>query len=326
MDFDFSAMSGKKALITGGCGFLGSNLARRLLELGVDVFIISRNGKSRENLKGVESKIKFLEGDLTDDSFVSESLEEKDYLFHLAWQTDLKKSMSNPQEDIKNDIIGLLNILESCRKKNPGIKVIFTSTVTVVGKTENLSPAEDSPENPVSVYELNKLIAEKYLKMYYSVYGINYCVLRLSNVFGEFQSIDNPSRGVLNFMIGRALRGEILTVYGKGDFIRDYSYVQNYVDAFILAAISEKTNGEFYVLGSGEGKTMNEVVDNIKKIVEDSSNKSVAITHVEFPGDESEINKRNFVADYSKFKTATGWFPKISFGDGLRKTIKFYLR
>ena len=324
MDFDFSSMKEKNVLIVGGGGFIGSNLARKLLELGANVFIITRKEKSRENFFGIESKITFLEGDLTDEEFVSESLNGKDFLFHLAWQTDLKKSMANPQEDVKNDIGGLLNILESCRNKNA--KIIFASAVTVAGKTENLSPTEEFPENPVSIYEVNKLIAEKYLKMYYSVYGINSCVLRLSNVFGEFQRIDNPSRGVLNFMIGRALRGEKLTVYGKGDFIRDYCYVQNYIDAFLLAAMSEKTNGQVFILGSGEGRTMNEVVEKIKEIVESLTNENVEISHVEFPKGESEINKRNFIANYSKFKAATGWFPKISFDDGLRKTIEFYLK
>ena len=147
----------------------------------------------------------------------------------------------------------------------------------------------------------------------------------MSNVFGEYQRIDNPARGVLNFMIGRALRGEPLTVHGTGDFVRDYTYVQNYIDAFILAAISEKTNGEVFNLGSGEGRTFNEVVEKIKKIVEATTSKNVTIIHIPFPGGENEINKRNEIVDFSKFKQATGWFPKISFDNGLEKTIGFYV-
>ena len=160
--------------------------------------------------------------------------------------------------------------------------------------------------------------------MYSTVYGLKTVTLRLSNVFGEYQRIDNPGRGVLNFMIGRALRGEPLTVYGTGDFILDYSYVQDYIDAFLFAAESEKTNGEVYVLGSGIGKSMNEVVNSIKKEVEQSVGKIVTITHVPFPGDENTINKRNFIADTRKLRTATGWSPRIGFDEGLRKTIDFY--
>ena len=325
MNFDFSGMAGKKVLITGGCGFLGSNLARRLLELGSDVTIFEKSGREKENLKGVEDRIEFLEGDLTKRNEIEPIILGKDFVFHFGWQTDLKKSMAEPIQDISTDLIGLINILESL-KNNKNAKIIFSSTVTVIGNVEKIPSNEDAKENPLSVYEANKLAAEKYIHVYHKNYGIKSAVLRLSNVFGEFQKIDNPNRGILNFMIGRALRGEILTVYGTGDFIRDYSYVQNFIDAFLFAAISEKTNGQVYVLGSEEGKTMNEVVEKIKEIVESDSSRKVVIDHVPFPGNENEINKRNFIADCAKLKNDTGWFPKISFDDGLRRTVEFYLK
>src|SRR3989344_5831734 len=326
MDFDFSSIKGKNVLITGGAGFLGANLAKRILELGANVTVFTRAEKSRENLKGFEDKLGFIDGNLTNESDVSKAIKSKDYLFHLAWQTDLKKSMAQPIEDVKNDLAGILNILETCRKENPNIKIVFASAVTVIGLPKKIPSDENEQEHPLSIYEANKLVAEKYLQVYYKIHGIKACVLRLSNVFGELQRIDNPNRGVLNFMIGRALRGEELTVYGTWSFIRDYCYVQNYIDAFILAAISEKTNGQVYVLGSGQGKTFNEVVEKIKGIVEEKTGKDVAITHIPFPEEENEINKRNFVADFSKFKEATGWFPKVSFDEGLRRTIDFYLQ
>ncbi len=303
-------MEGKNILITGGCGFLGSNLAKRLIEKNkVSLFI--RPGESRDNIKDFEDKLEVIEGDLTSKKDVSGALLETDYLYHFAWQTDLKKSMESPVDDLKNDLGGLINILEVCRTHNPNVKIVFTSTVTV------------ADEN--SVYDINKLMAEKYFQMYYDLYGVKSCVLRLSNVFGEKQRIDNPNRGVLNFMIGRALQGEVLTVYGEGNWIRDYSYVQDYVDAFVSAAENEKTNGKVFVIGSGEGKTFNEVVENIKKIVEELTGKNVKIEHVEFPEGSHDINKRNFVADYMKFRYPTGWYPKTSFEEGLRKTIEFYL-
>lgn len=127
-------------------------------------------------------------------------------------------------------------------------------------------------------------------------------------------------------MIGRALRGEPLTVHGEGDFIRDYCYVQNYVDAFIVTALSENTNGQVYILGTGEGRTFNEVVEKIKKITEPLIDKPVTITHIPFPEGEHKINKRDFIADYSKLREATGWIPKISFEEGLKRTIEFYIK
>ncbi len=319
-------MQGKKVLITGGCGFIGSNLTRRLLELGAEVSIFKRAEDSEENISNIKEKLKIIEGDLTNEEDVINAIKGKDFLFHLAWQTDLKKSMINPKQDIQNDLIGLINILESCRKENPNVKIIFASSVTVIGETEEISPKEEHREDPISTYEINKLSAEKYLQMYYKIYGLKTCILRLSNVFGEYQRIDNPNRGVLNFMVGRALRGEELTVYGEGDFIRDYCYIQNYIDAFVLVAESEKTNGNFYMLGSGEGKTFVQIVEKIKEIVERLTGKKVEIEHIPFPGDSHNINKRNFIADYSKFNKATDWEPKISFEEGLEKTIKFYLK
>ena len=328
--FDFSKISGKKIAITGGDGFLGSNLVRRLLALNVDVTVtaFSKTGHEIKCLQDLKSNpnLHFLEGNITDESDVSKLIQGQDYLFHLAWQTDLKKSMSQPIEDVRNDLVGILNILEACRKENSNIKIVFSSAVTVIGLPKNLPSNEAEQEHPLSIYEANKLVAEKYLQVYNKIYSIKSCVLRLSNVFGEYQRIDNPNRGVLNFMIGRALRNEPLTVYGSGNFIRDYSYVQNFIDAFILAAVSDDTNGKVYVLGSGEGRTFNEVVEKIKQIVEAKLGKIVTITHVPWPEEENEINKRDFIADFSRFKNDAGWTPRISFDEGLESTIGFYLK
>tara|TARA_Y100000310_G_scaffold341858_2_gene442507 strand:- start:6140 stop:7177 length:1038 start_codon:yes stop_codon:yes gene_type:complete len=325
MEFDFAGVEGKKVLISGGAGFIGSNLTKRLVDLKAEVSIFVLPDENLERVENIKDKIKIISGDSTKEEDVNGAIDGKDYLFHFAWQTDLKQSMTNPRADVENDLIGLINILECCRKNNPEIKIVFASTVTVVGLTNEMPANEEIRENPLSVYEIHKLAAEKYFYVYNKIHGLKTCVLRLSNVFGEGQRIDNPGRGVLNFMVGRALRGEELTVYGAGNFIRDYNYVQNYIDAFILAALSDKTNGEVYVLGSGEGKTFNEVVEKIKKIVESLTDKKVVITHVPFPGEENEINKRNFIADSDKFQAATGWEPKVGFGEGLGRTVKFYL-
>lgn len=326
MDFDLSLMEGKNVLITGGAGFLGSNLAKKLVDLHANVSVFLKPKTDKRNLKEIKEKIKILEGDLTNDKDVINAVKGKDCIFHFAWQTDLKKSMANPQDDVRVDIIGLLNLLEACRKENNDAKIVFASSSTVIGIPSKIPVNESHTELPLSVYEANKLLAEKYLYIYHKIHGLKTVSLRLSNVFGEMQSIDNPNRGVLNFMIGKALRGEKLTVYGTGKFIRDYCYVQNYIDAFILAAISEKANGKMYVLGTGVGRTFNEVVLKIKKIFDDLyPEKPVVIEHVPFPEEENEINKRDFVADYSKFKNDTGWFPRISFGDGLRRTVQFYI-
>ena len=165
MDFDLSGIAGKKILITGGSGFLGSNLARRLIALGADVTLFLRVGNDHKNILGIENKVKIIEGNLTNESDILEAAIGKDYIFHLAWQNDLKKSTQNPKEDLMVDVLGILNLLETCRKINPNVKIIFTSTPTVIGYTEKLIKDEDTRENPMSIYEANKLIAEKYLQI-----------------------------------------------------------------------------------------------------------------------------------------------------------------
>ncbi|MCL5018365.1 MAG: NAD-dependent epimerase/dehydratase family protein [Candidatus Pacearchaeota archaeon] len=295
-------MDKKRVLITGGNGFLGKNLVKKLLEDDFDVSLFEER--------------------IEQDTDFKEFIKEKDYFFHFAWQTDLEKSMSHPLSDLTTDIGGMLRILEDCKKYNPNIKIIFPSTVTVIGEKNNLPSNEEEKENPISIYDANKLLAEKYLGVYFKNYGVNFTCLRLSNVFGEHQRIDNPKRGILNFMIGKALRNEPLTVHGNGNFLRDYSYVENITDAFITAAKSEKTNGEVYVIGSGEGKSFNEVVSKIKEYAEKIYGTSSEIVHI--PSKTHDINKRNFIADSSKFKKMTGWYPKISFDIGLEKTMRFY--
>jgi nucleoside-diphosphate-sugar epimerase len=275
--------------------------------------------KSHKNLT-------IIDGNLRDKAVVETLVKNQQYIFHFAWQTDLKKSMAQPLADVEEDLGGLLTLLEACRTHNPDVKIIFTSAVTVIGDASKLPSNEEEKEFPLSIYEANKLAAEKYLHLYYKNYGLKNCVLRLSNVFGEYQKIDNPNRGVLNFMIGRALRTEPLTVYGDGEFIRDYCYIQNYIDAFMLAAETPSTNGEVFVLGSGEGRTMNDVVQAIKKIVESLTDKQVEIKHIPFPEGTHQINKRNFYADISKFQQATGWIPKINFEEGLQRTVEFYVK
>ena len=314
-------MKNKKILITGGCGFIGSNLAKRLItNNNVSIFI--RKDEPKDNIKEIENKLEIIEGSLLDKKLLKKSIENIDILYHLAWQTDLNKSMKHPLDDI-NDLRGLINILETARNYNPKLKIVFASTVTVIGQTNQLPSNEKTFENPTSVYDINKLTAEKYLNTYHQTYNINTCTLRLSNVFGEGQKTNNPNRGVLNFMIGNALTNKLLTVYGKGDFIRDYCYIQNYIDAFVLAA--EKDIVGVYVLGSGKGITFNEVVNKIKKIAESLTRKSVIIKHITPPND-NKINKRDFIADNNKFRKATGWYPKISFEEGLRRTIEYYYK
>lgn len=317
-------MKEKSVVITGGCGFLGSNLARTLVKTGNDVTLVVSPGKDRKNIKDIEERVDIIERRLGPNIDFKDLILDKDYFFHFAWQTDLKRSMENPQHDIEYDIGGLVNLLETCKKQKSKSKIIFSSTATIFGDTQNLPVNEKEKANPLSIYDANKLNAENYLGVYFRNYGINFSCLRLSNVFGEGQRIDNPERGIVNFMIGRALNGETMNIYGDGKWIRDYSYIQNFVDAFVLAAESEKTRGKTYVLGSGDGKTFNEVVSTIRNTVKKFTGLDTRIAHIPFPDGINQVAKRDFVADSYKFREDTGWKPNINFEDGIRRTVDSY--
>jgi UDP-glucose 4-epimerase len=326
MEYSAEKLRGKNVLITGGAGFLGSNLARRLVENGVNTTIIALPGENLKNLEGMEvnARVEVFDGVINADANLDDMVQGKDALFHFAWQTELGKSMTNPAQDVYNDIGGLIKIMEACRKYNKDIKIVFPSTATVIGTPESLPVDESHRENPPSPYDLNKLMAEKYLGVYSKEHGLRYTCLRLSNVFGEHQRIDNPKRGILNFFIGRALRGEEITIFGDGELVRDYSYVQNFVDAFIKAAETDKTDGQMYVVGSGQGKSFNQVTEAIQKYSREVYGKDAKVTHVPIPEGTYSINMRNFVANPAKFTRDTGWTPRVGFEEGLKNTMEFY--
>jgi len=275
-------------------------------------------------LKDLEYKVKLLQAKVDASSYTGEVVKNQDFLFHFAWQTEVEKAMRDPIKDLENDVGGLLSILQTCQSSRTGIKIIFPSTATIFGNPKSLPVNEDHSENPSTPYEINKLAAEQYLKLYSIKHGINFTCLRLANVFGEHQKIDNPRRGILNFFIGRALRGQDITVYDDGEPIRDYSYVQNFIDAFVLAAKSRATDGKMYVLGSGTGRSFNKVASTIQRLTREIYKQDISVEHVPTPENSSALNSRNFVADSSRFRADTGWFPQISFEAGLRRTMEFY--
>jgi len=323
-DFELPNMGGKEILITGGLGFIGSNIALRCVENNANVTLFDSKVDDLKNIKEIKGKVKIVKGDILDFDFIKELVKRKDVIFHLAAQTSHIVSMENPWLDIDVNCKGSINILEACRKNNPNVRIVFASTVTAAGVPKVTPVNEELQEFPVSIYDANKLIIERYMKLYYKNFGLKTTVLRLANVFGERQQLTNPKRGILNYMIGRVMLQEPIIVYGDGSFIRDYTYVQNFVDAFLLVAISENTIGEFYILGSGNGMTFKEMVAKVNENVKDIIGNGTEIKNVPFPEGEKKIDSGDFIADYSKLKKATGWYPRVSFEEGLKRTVLFY--
>ena len=325
---DFSAIKGSRVLITGGLGFIGSNLALRCLSMGCNVTVLTRSMKKEENILSVKKLLSVKRVDLSTSTSSVASLRNilpgHDYVFHLAAQTSHLHSMESPLQDLQDNCGVTLALLEACRLLCPSASIVVPGTVTQAGRVAAVPVAENHPDWPLTLYDAHKLTCEKYLYVYHQNYGLKTSMLRLANVFGERQQVNNPRRGILNFMLWRAMTGSPLTIYEPGDFVRDYSYVQNVVDALLLVASSPRAVGRAYVFGSGIGLQFQEMVAQIVDAVHDVVGVKSEIQRVPFPSDEEKMDVGDFIADNRKLRMETGWFPRVSFADGLRKTIQFY--
>ncbi len=325
MTFTLSSMHGQRVLITGGLGFIGSNLAKICLELGAEVTLFTNSKKKFKNIREFSGEVKILEGDITNYADVEKTIKDQNLIFHLSGQTSNVTSMEDPLLDINTNLIGTLNVLEACRKNNPNTKIIFAGTVTEQGKAEILPLKEEMKDDPLSIYETNKLIAEKYLQIYHKAYGLHTCCLRLPTLFGERQQLNSHRFGITNYFLGRIWRREEIKVFGDGKFIRDYNYIGNIVDAFLLAAQSPNADGEVFCLGTNRKIIFVEMVQEVIKAMEELTGKKGSYHHVEFPAGQSKIDVGDTLVDYSKIKEKLGWEPQVSFEEGIRKTIRFYL-
>lgn len=300
----------------------------RCVSLGCHVTLMSRSLSKEFNIAPIRKQVQIKLFDMSKwdkaKSALPTMLPEQDVIFHMAAQTSHIESMGEPIKDLYTNCGGTLALLEACRVFAPDATVVMPGTVTQVGRVVSLPVSEELADWPLSLYDTHKLTCEKYLHVYYENYGLKTTTLRLANVFGERQQLNNPHRGVLNLMLKRAMTGQPITIYEPGDFIRDYSYVQNVVDALLLAAISEQTAGESYVFGSGIGMKFFEMIEQLADEVNSLLGVETEIRWVPFPTSEKKIDAGDFIADNHKFSEHTGWFPNLSFAEGLQNTIQFY--
>lgn len=313
---------GTKILITGGLGFIGSNLARRLVDFGADVLLvdslISEYGGNFYNINGIEDKVKVNISDVRDSHSMRYLVQDKDFLFNLAGQTSHMDSMADPFTDMEINCHAQLSILEACRHHNPGLKVVYASTRQIYGKPDYLPVDEKHPLRPVDVNGINKMAGEWYHILYNNVYGIRSCVLRLTNTIGPCMRIKDARQTFVGIWIRLLLEGKPFEVWG-GEQLRDFTYVDDCVDAMLMAAISEKANGQVFNLG---GDCVNSLKDLAKRLVE--ANGSGNYINRAFPDDRKKIDIGDYYSDYTLIRETLGWKPKIPLEEGLKKTIEFY--
>ena len=318
----------KTILVTGGAGYIGSSVIRALSSVPCSIIALIKKGDVFSAPLEGSAKISVVEADVRNKEIWKKLLEKVDILFHFAAQTSSKVANENPCIDVEINLLPIINIIEVSQKNNFSPHIIFSGTVTQVGFTNTYPVNETFKDIPITVYDINKLAAEKYLQYYSNQLDNHAVILRLANVYGPGpRSSSSADRGILNVMIHKALRGKSLTIYGDGNFVRDYIYIDDVVEAFLTAAVKiDLLSGNYYIIGSGVGYTIKDAMNIIKEAVTQKTGRRVEILHVSSPKNLSQIEYRNFVADTTKFTTATGWKAKVSLQEGINQTIDYSLR
>ena len=312
----------KNVSITGGLGFIGSTLAYKLVEFGAKLTIIDslipEYGGNLSNIRGIEDKVKVNISDVRDSSSTDYLVQGQDYVFNLAGTLSHIDSMKDPFTDLEINCVAQLSILEACRKYNPKVKIIFAGTRSQYGKPDYLPVDEKHLMHPMDVNGINNIAGEWYHILYNNVYGIKTCSLRLTNTYGPRHQMKHHRQGIINWFIRQIMDGTKVKIFGDGKQIRDTNYVDDVVEALLLAMASEKTNGEVYNLG-GFPINLKEIVEKMIKIYGEGEYELVP-----FPSESKEIEIGDYIADYSKFKKIVGWEPKIDVDEGLTRTFEYY--
>lgn len=303
-------------LVTGGAGFIGSNLSARLLAAGNEVIVVDNlddyyKGKEK-NIERIGSKddFTFLRGDVTDKEFMGKVMKDVDIVYHLAAQPGVRISVENPQKTVKANILGTANVLKTA-SDNSVKKMIFSSSSSVFGKLEYMPIDEKHPKNPISPYGLSKLCCEKYCKLYEELSGIKTVILRYFTAYGPAQ---RPDMGI-NIFIRKAIRNEPITIFGDGKQTRDFTYVDDLVDAFIIMGQHKKAIGEAVNFGTGRETSILELAN---KIISISGSKSqIAFQEAR----AAEVHR--LVADTKKARELFGWESRVNLEEGLKKNIEW---
>lgn len=315
--------AGKDVLITGGLGFIGSNLAIKIVELGAKVTLLDvmlpDHGANLFNIESIKDKVNINFSDIRDEHATNYLVKDKDYIFHLASQSSHILSLTNPFPDIDINIKGTAVLMEACRKYNPNAKVIYTGTRGQYGSSLKLPANEESPMNPKGIYEISNLTAEKIIGVYYEVHKIKSVLLRLTNIYGPRAQMKHDRYGVLNWFVRLAIDNQAIKVFGDGKILRDFLYVDDCVEAILMSVVCPEAVGEIFNVGIDKGTSF---LETVKTVIEVAG--SGGWEFAPFSPERAAQEPGNFYSDISKIKRIVGWQPKTSLREGLRMTIEYY--
>jgi UDP-glucose 4-epimerase len=322
---DREAFAGKRVLVSGGAGFIGSNLARAVVALGADVTLVDslipEYGGNLFNLERIEGRPRLNVADVRDEHSMKYLVKSHEIFFNLAGQTSHLDSMTDPYTDLDINCRAQLSMLEACRKENPTIRVVFASTRQIYGAAAYLPVDERHPLTPVDVNGINKLAGETYHLLYSRVYGIPTSALRLTNTYGPGMRVKDGRQTFLGVWIRNVICGDPIEIWGDGEQLRDFTFVDDAVDAFLRAATSDRSTGEVFNLGGNERISLRALATLLIEIAGGGD-----IRLIPFPPDRKAIDIGDYYADYTRIADTLGWSPKVALREGLERTVSFYRR
>ncbi len=315
--------SGKPVLITGGLGFIGSNMARRLADLGAQVTLVDsmipEYGGNLFNIDGYEDRLRVNIADVRDPYSMRQLVQGQDVVFNLAGQVSHIDSMRDPFTDLDINTRSQLSLLEACRNENPDVKVVYAGTRQQYGKPQYLPLDEQHLQLPTDVNGVNKLAGERYHIVYYNAYGLRTSSLRLTNTYGPRQLMLHNRQGFIGWFMRLAVEGETIQIYGDGSQLRDLCFVDDTVDAFLRVGASEAADGEVYNLGGRRPISLLELAETRVSIAGHGSVKLAP-----WPEERKRIDIGDVYSSYARIKAHLGWSPVTLLENGLRQTIAYY--
>jgi UDP-glucose 4-epimerase len=318
-----AAYRGRRVMITGGLGFIGSNLARRLVDLGADVLLVDSlipdYGGHLFNIAGIEDRVRVNVADVRQASTMNYLVRGVDVIFNLAGQVSHIDSMRDPHTDLDINCRSQLTILEACRRNNPGAKVVFAGTRQVYGKPDFLPVTEQHLVRPTDINGINKVAGEYYHLVYNNVFGVRACSLRLTNIYGPRQLVKHNRQGFIGWFVRLAVEDQEIQVFGDGSQLRDFVYVDDAADAFLRAGASDACNGEVFNVGGAEPIAHRDLVTLLIDVAGTGR-----VRFVEWPPEKKAIDIGSFYADSGKFSAATGWHSAVGLREGLARTVAYY--
>jgi UDP-glucose 4-epimerase len=316
-------LENKRILITGGLGMIGSTLAHALVKLGAKVSIVDAciepYGANMFNLDGIRNKVQISITDIRDRESMKFLIKDQDIIFNFAAQVSHNDSIENPFLDADINYIGHLNVVENVRKYNPSVKILFSGSRLQFGQIEGIPVNEMHPLRPKTPYAFNKTVAENMYRFYSEVHELCCSVFRIANPYGIRSQMKHSKYSIVNYFIRQAMDNQTLTVYGDGNQLRDYIYVEDLVDAFLLVAIQDKPGCSIYNVGSSVGTRFKDMVNTVVQIVGKGK-----VEHVSWPDDYYNVETGNYVTDISKIVKEAKWKPLISLEEGIQKTFMYY--